>query len=70
MRIIKDGTDPDTIEYKCTCKKCKTVFAFRKSETRLVDDDRNGAAHVVKCPKCSTENWIDTGALTPVREGE
>ncbi len=70
MRILQQGKHPATLEYKTTCRKCKTVYAYKLSDGRVADDDRNAAAIVTKCPTCKNENWVDRNALTPVSQGE
>lgn len=59
MEILKRGTPPDDREYKGTCHTCDTVVLFKRSEARLVDDQRDGSFLVVKCPICARDITTD-----------
>ncbi len=49
MRIIKQGKDPQIVEYENGCSKCETVFVYVQKETQA---DRDG--RYVICPCCGT----------------
>lgn len=58
MRIITPGTKPDQKVYRGQCQYCDCVFEFERKEARSVDDQRDGAALVIKCPTCEHELWL------------
>jgi uncharacterized protein with PIN domain len=58
MRIIKQGKLPEEKEYECTCRYCKTEFAFRQGEAETVYDQRDGNSLKILCPTCKRECWI------------
>jgi len=48
MKIIQEGTDPNTVEKEETCHKCGTVFSYNNID--IQPDWREG--DYVVCPKC------------------
>lgn len=57
VEIIERGTVPSDKEYDIRCKRCKTLFKFRRSEAEYVADQRDGDALVIECPLCSERVW-------------
>lgn len=41
------------------CKSCGSTLEYKPSEVRRESDFRDGDAHVVACPVCRTENWVE-----------
>lgn len=52
MRIIKQGSLPEDTIHTGTCNRCKTEVEFKRSEGRVVDDQRDGSFVHVSCPVC------------------
>ena len=55
MKVIKEGKRPELKVYRMDCGNCKAVFEFKKNETRVVFDQRDGDYMEVICPCCSTK---------------
>lgn len=58
MRITRMGRLPEDKEYSFVCAKCDTIAEAKKSEGRLVYDNRDGNALVFICPLCKCEVWV------------
>lgn len=52
------GVKPGERNYETQCSKCYTRFRFKEAEARVVPDQRDGDAVVVKCPVCGKECWV------------
>ncbi len=58
MKVIKEGTKPEETPRKATCRHCKSKLEFTRQDGRIVYDQRDGNALVVKCPVCDNELWV------------
>lgn len=52
MRILKLGKTAGDTKFKCTCNGCGTVMEFLKSESKYVNDPRDGDYYEIQCPVC------------------
>jgi len=59
MKIIKQGVDPKTHVYRCTCFICETEFEFKKKEAKYNSDQRDGDYLSIDCPTCKKNCTID-----------
>lgn len=59
VEIITRGRKPGEARYEATCRECRTVFRFARSEARYVSDQRDGDAVAINCPVCSQQVWIN-----------
>lgn len=57
MRIVTQGTDPDTVPVQGTCNHCKTTVEFLPHEAKRHSDQRDGDAYEVQCPTCKRQIW-------------
>ena len=60
MRIISQPTEP--IKPKTTtvtCRRCKAVLEVKKSDCKLVGDQREGDYYNFACPCCRCRDNID-----------
>lgn len=55
MRIIKEGSRPETALYESTCWNCQTVFEYVRSEAKLNFDQRDGDFLSIDCPLCKSK---------------
>ena len=56
MKIIKEGTIPDTT-YRTTCEYCGTLFEFMFKEAASVVCTPEGDLLYVDCPLCKHKNF-------------
>jgi hypothetical protein len=52
MKIIHQGTDPDTIPQVGTCTHCRTQVEFLPHEATFRSDQRDGDYYELGCPTC------------------
>lgn len=57
MKIIKEGTLPETKVYCATCNHCSCVMEFTVGEAIQVSD-RNEEFLTVTCPTCQRKVWV------------
>ena len=60
MRIIRQGSIPVEMA-RVTCRECKTLFEFVKSEGKLVPDFRDGDYVEINCPFCHKTLAVSVG---------
>jgi len=52
---ILERREPGDRVYENTCSRCKSRLRYRRSDARLVFDQRDGDSAVINCPVCSNE---------------
>lgn len=52
VKIIVRGDDKAARPIRTTCRECKTVFEFLKTDARYVNDQRDGDFYHISCPVC------------------
>lgn len=65
MKIISQGSHPAQLKYRCTCRKCGTVFEFEKQEALYMTDQRDGDYLLINCPTCSATAYVDVTLGVP-----
>jgi len=58
IEVIVRGTPPQAKFYKCECSSCKSVLMFQRSDLHVTDDGRNGQDMSIKCPVCSSLQYL------------
>lgn len=52
MEILERGTPPEEREYNATCRNCKSLLRFKRSEAKYHSTCRNESYLEVQCPVC------------------
>ena len=53
MKIIKQGTNPESQPIRGTCNHCHTVIEFHPMEAKYTSDQRDGDFYSIECPTCN-----------------
>lgn len=62
VEIIQEGILPKDIEHTTECRVCKTKFKFKRSEAKLVYDQRDGDYYEITCPLDGCGNKVSVWA--------
>jgi len=59
------------MKFKMFCKKCSTIFPFRKKDKIYRIKHKKGIwYHYLKCPICLYENVTDSAKFKPIKNKE